>query len=177
MVNVVCNAVCTDDGTNNPAAATYLKNSIVSLASAVGDELEKILFTNIRDIPEEFQKIMSRHNIKIMFCPFDYFRYQENIPWKLAFYKLNAIKWACEKLHFEKLMLLDTDTVCIKPLDVVFNECRSLMLYYVGLSSQCTDHKVYIDEWKRFFDEDFVGNYWGGGVYLRFKDMFDRFYK
>ena len=68
--NIVCNAVCTEGENYTSSAGVYLKNAVVSLSSVLGSDIERILLTNIRDIPDEFITVMNSNDIKIIFCPF-----------------------------------------------------------------------------------------------------------
>ena len=109
----------------------YLKNSICSLFSAKinNPDCDSILITNFK-LPEKYMNELNDLNIKTYLFPFDRFVFPDNMAWSLAFYKLCALSYVIQELNYDNICLLDTDTVCVKPLDSLWDECRENILLY-----------------------------------------------
>ena len=145
---------------------TYLKNSFVSLKSAQisNPEYEAALVTNIK-VSEEFKKFFLENNIKIYFCPFDYFRFEQNYKWALAFFKLCALKYVVD-LEYDNYLLLDTDTYVQSSLEDMFEECKTkILLYDIQQRLTNEDCRIFNQEYNKLSGKyDYPTNY--GGEFL-----------
>lgn len=160
MKNVIMNAFAISPekcgGANiqsNNSVTVYLKNIYVSLKSAKlknpGDDV--VLVSNF-DIPEPFQSQLIRTGVQLKRCEFNQFVVPSEFTWSLAFYKLCALKYIIESKEYEKILLLDTDTVCVGSLSEVWNEAeKSLLLYNV--------HSQFNDDVRRNINMDFIKLY------------------
>lgn len=116
---------------------TYLKNSFVSLKSSLiqNPDVDAILFVN-EDIPLKYKEKFEDNGIKVHKIEFSEFILPKEFNWSLAFFKLEALKYAVQNLAYEKYLMLDTDTFVVNQLEDLWIECNNGILLYD------VDHKV-----------------------------------
>lgn len=88
----------------------YYKNAIVAAVSAKNNnpEAEVIFISNI-EVPNNVKSVFEYYGVSTYQCSFNCFRFDNDYPWCLAFYKLCAIKNAINQ-HFQNILCLDIDT-------------------------------------------------------------------
>lgn len=117
------------------AADVYVKNAIVSLASAKIQNPGAVCILNCNfNVSSEFQKTAGEAGIRIDFVPFGKYKSKEEFPWAITQYKFDSIAHMLEVMdEDDRMVLLDTDTVCMRNLDEVFDEAgQALILYAVN---------------------------------------------
>lgn len=148
---------------NSQSKDDYFKNTVVSLCSIQGDSVDKILVTNDENIPDEYATILDNHGVKVMECSFDTYVFPKGTPWEYGFYKICALEHVTEYCTYDKILLLDADTLCIRPLDEAFwRDVDTVMLYRLPASIEQSDRRTFLDECHRFFSNQNVLEYYGG---------------
>lgn len=139
MKNLVFNALAFKDGfqtstqieNNSKKFETYIKNSFVSLISCKlkNKDCDVFLLTNI-DLPIKYKDLFEKNNIFIKKIAFDEFTLPKEFTWSLAFFKLNALKYAIDNLNYDNYLMLDTDTFITNSLDDLWSEAQNGILLY-----------------------------------------------
>jgi len=114
------------------AMEVYLKNAIVSLASAklCNTDVTCILNTDF-PVPKSFQEIAEKANIELHTVPFGRFKSKEEFPWAIAQYKYDSMSYVADLMGDDDCMvLLDTDTVCTQNMGEIFEEAKNFLLLY-----------------------------------------------
>lgn len=151
---------------SNLNSKTYIKNTIVSLATIKGRDVDKLLITNNINFADEYLELISFYNIKIIECPFDNFLFPKGTPWQFGYYKICALNYIVRNYQYEKYLLIDTDTISIRPYDEIFwDDIENVCLYYLPMSLSYRDRKTFIHEMRRFnniknpkyFGGEFIG--------------------
>lgn len=139
MKKVIINALCKSD-TRTPNMVrvpqdeyfnVYLKNSFVSLVSAKrnNSDSDVALIVNF-EISKEWHERFKKNNIKIFKTEFKNFLVNKSTKWKGAYFKLEAINYILETQKYEKILLVDTDTIFMKSSNEIFEEAEKYILLY-----------------------------------------------
>ncbi|MBE5895306.1 MAG: hypothetical protein E7285_06530 [Lachnospiraceae bacterium] len=112
----------------------YMKNIVVSLTSAKlknpADEV--MLITNIT-VPQPYASLLDEAGISVRKVPFDCYLVPKRFSWSLAFYKLCVLRYLAEQTEYEKILLLDTDTITMHSFEHLWKEAEhGLMLYNIN---------------------------------------------
>ncbi|WP_143449101.1 hypothetical protein [Lachnoclostridium sp. An196] len=132
--------------TVDKAMDVYLKNAIVSLASAkqYNPNAVCILSCNF-DVPGYLRTIAERTGIQIHTVPFRKYESKEEFRWAITQYKFNAIEHVLELMDKEDCMLvLDSDTMCTKKLDELFSEAANSLILYPTAHSYSQEKRAEI---------------------------------
>lgn len=139
MKNMIFNALAFKDGFQTSTqieniskkTETYIKNSFVSLSSCKlkNKDCDVFLLTNV-DLPLKYKTLFENNNIFIKKIDFKDFILPKEYTWSLAFFKLNALKYALDNLDYDNYLMLDTDTFITNSLNDLFLECRDGLLLY-----------------------------------------------
>lgn len=123
--------------TTNSVIETYLKNSLVSLASAKhkNSQADCFLFVNV-EVPDILYKEYTKFGVNIIRISFDKYKLSNEFTWALAFFKLKALDYAVSNLDYDYFMLLDSDTYTVNSYKDIWLEAeRGILLYDI-------DHRV-----------------------------------
>ena len=163
MKNIIMCAIASDNGQYCETVESYIQNAFTALKSAKinsDDQTECILVTNIAELPLFYSNLFKNNNIQILYHGFESFLFND-IPWKLAYYKLDALKFMMT-LSFEKIILVDTDTLFIRDTTMLFEEVDEILLYKCPFSLATNDRKVFLNEARNFFNNQLNLEYFGG---------------
>lgn len=143
----------------------YLKNATCTLVSAkhYNPCADVALITNT-DIPDVFQGIFNKNQIKVFNEPYDDFLF-EDCPWTLAFYRFNALTHILKKYsHYKRIIMLECDMYVQANLDNVFIECeQNILLHDLEHSLDNKSYKGFMSEVEYFTGErNFMVQYEGG---------------
>lgn len=142
----------------------YLKNAYVSLKSAkmCNPNTDVVLVINF-DMPDCFTKVFLDAGIIVEKCDFHAFRVPDHFKWSLAFYKLCALKFLLENRDYDKILLLDTDTISVHDVDDVWEEAEeSLLLFNVhSLYHNDVRENIRLD-YEKFYNERRNLQHYGG---------------
>jgi|GEM_PF-741103 len=159
MRKIIINAYADLDGyssspqlRNSFSRETYLMNSYASLYSAKQSNLDIdcCLITNV-DLSINWRKRFENARIRVIKIDFNIFRLSDDFKWALAFFKLCAIKYACDELNYDKYLLIDTDTIVNETLEDLFDEIENdsdIMLYDIGHILTHKDRQIIINNYE-----------------------------
>ncbi len=116
------------------AVEVYLKNAVVSLASAKISNPDAVCILNCDFAPPDWlASVAEQAKIQIHQVPSGTYRSREEFSWAVTQYKFDSMGDVLG--HMEEgdcLVLLDSDTVCVRGMEEVFEEAaHSLVLYPV----------------------------------------------
>ena len=112
---------------------TYLKNAAVSLVSAKAhnpnDDVALIFNCSL---PEKWREFFNENGILLWHVDFNCFVLPDHFCWTQAYYKLCATRHVCENTGYERVLMIDCDTVTVRPFDDLWAESdHGLMLFTV----------------------------------------------
>ena len=93
------------EGSNaNLGSEVFYRCIVVSLVSAKqkNQNCNAALVTNTA-VPEPYAAQLSQAGIRVIACPFDNYRFEADLDWSLAYYKLCAMQYLLETEHYENL--------------------------------------------------------------------------
>lgn len=156
----------------------YMKNIFVSLRSAKlqNPEDEAMLLTNCH-IPGEYEELFERNGIRVQVIPFDSFVMPRKFVWSLAFFKLCAVAYAVRKLDYDRILLLDADTVTVHSFAELWEEADyGVLLYPVGHSFHHHDREAIRADYRGLYPEK-AGNivHYGGEFICGNREALKRF--
>lgn len=122
---------------SNNSAAGYVKSTLVSLASARRENpgCDIALYCN-EPIAAKYAKVADRLGVKVRVVPFDDYVFKSGLTWRLAFYKLCALKHALGE-GYDSICLMDTDTWSRGPVTDLLGSQGGVFM--VGLESHLAD--------------------------------------
>ena len=157
----------------------YLKCSMVSLITAKyhNSNCDVALVSNI-EIPKKFKKLLNKYDIKIFYVDYDKFRFNKEMEWSAAFYKLCAIDYVINNLEYEKYLILDTDTYVIDDLSDLWLEAdKKILLFDIQHSLSNKQAQKMNEEYFMLYNEnEYLTNY-GGEFICGKKDLLKEFMK
>lgn len=159
----------------------YLKNAFVCLATAKhwNPEDRVMLATNITP-PKAFVDLFEAHHIEVCVIPFSKYKVpSSNVPWGLAFYKLNALDYLSKQTDCEKFAMIDTDTVTVRSYHEMWHDAENyLLLHQVIHSFENSNERIMQNELKQILNLNNEPIHWGGelicGTVERVRDMMTR---
>ena len=98
------------EGSNaNLGSEVFYRCIVVSLVSAKqkNQNCDAALVTNTA-VPEPYAAQLSQAGIRVIACPFDNYRFEADLDWSLAYYKLCAMQYLLETEHYENYLMLDS---------------------------------------------------------------------
>lgn len=118
--------------TVDDAMNVYLKNAIVALASAKiqNPDARCILNCNF-EVDAILKTIAEQAGIEIHLVPYGAFRSNETFSWAITQYKFDSMAYVLGLMEAEDCMLLlDTDTVCVREMSEIFDEAKQALVLY-----------------------------------------------
>ena len=120
------------------------------------------LVTNI-EIPENYKKILFANKILIFQEDFDEFRFDYDIKWALAFYKLCALSKIVKKYEYKYYCYLDSDVYISNSFENVWLECdQHIMMYDINHGLGTPNYKTFVLEGEAFLSEKVLLTQYGG---------------
>ena len=74
--------------------------------------------------------LLSQAGIRVIACPFDNYRFEADLDWSLAYYKLCAMQYLLETEHYENYLMLDSDTFTQRGYQDIWREAAEAVLLY-----------------------------------------------
>ena len=142
----------------------YMKNVYVSLCSAKGKNPQDdvALVTNC-DLPSKYADQFIRDKIQIIKIEFNDFILPKTFVWSLAFFKLCALKYIVNNTNYEKILLLDTDTITVHNYKELWLETvHGLLLYNLNHSYENNGRQNIVNDYKRLYKDDKNIVHYGG---------------
>ena len=133
----------------------YMKNIVVSLVSAKkqNPKDEVMLVTN-REIAEPYHTQLLSNGVKISLLAFDRYEMPKRYAWALAFYKLCALEYLSGLEAYDKILLVDNDTVTMGGLQELWQEAEyGLLLYPVGHSFLHQERNLIRQDYQKLYPE------------------------
>lgn len=138
----------------------YLKNSFVCLYSAklYNKTAKCILFVSF-ELPLEWKERFEKAGIEIEFVEFGGYTIGDEFNWGIVQYRYDVMKRLCEMLEDnDKVVMLDTDIVCVGELNQVFDELETRMLLYdVQHNYELVDRRNICNNYRKIY-QDIVGD-------------------
>ena len=141
----------------------YLQNSLVALKSCkhFNKDTEVALVTNLK-LEQYRSNLFQKNGIKVFEVKYNAFVFEKEYGWSLAFYKLCALKYIAN-LHYENIVLLDTDTYTQRTFEDIWKECeKNLLLCDISRGLYNRDYKVFCNEAQEFLSTTEYLTRWGG---------------
>ena len=120
------------EGSNaNLGSEVFYRCIVVSLVSAKqkNQNCDAALVTNTA-VPEPYAAQLSQAGIRVIACPFDNYRFEADLDWSLAYYKLCAMQYLLETEHYENYLMLDSDTFTQRGYQDIWREAAEAVLLY-----------------------------------------------
>ena len=120
------------EGSNaNLGSEVFYRCIVVSLISAKqkNQNCDAALVTNTA-VPEPYAAQLSQAGIRVIACPFDNYRFEADLDWSLAYYKLCAMQYLLETEHYENYLMLDSDTFTQRGYQDIWREAAEAVLLY-----------------------------------------------
>ncbi len=170
--NIICVPLAFREGANTGVNIsgdvfnTYLKNACVALVSAkhYNPDSEVWLVTNIsiKNIPDEYIRVLSRRKIVVTEVPYDSFCFPDNYEWSLAFYKLCVLNYLSNQ-DFNNVCYIDADVYVQGALTPIWEECKdNILLYDINHGLHVRDYRMICEEFKAFCGHDNYPAHYGG---------------
>lgn len=143
----------------------YLRNACVSCYSAkkYNPHCDVAFIHNSRKLPDEISIFLKKHGILDLIQPFDHFTFPPEYKWSLAFYKLSVLYHLAFDMKYQKVLLLDTDTIFLGNIDAIWSITEEqLMLYNVQHSLELDVFQKRLKEYKQLYDSNSILPVWGG---------------
>lgn len=118
--------------TVDDAMSVYLKNAIVSLASAKiqNPDARCILNCNF-EIDAHLKAVAEQAQIELHQVPYGAFKSREEFAWAITQYKYDSMAYVLGLMEEQDCMvLLDTDTVCVRNMAEIFEEAKYALILY-----------------------------------------------
>ncbi|MCD8013368.1 MAG: hypothetical protein LUG99_09360 [Lachnospiraceae bacterium] len=145
----------------------YVRNSFMSLISTKksNEDVDCAIVTN-RPLMAPYDALFRNNGIRNIIVPFDEYCVPKDFVWSYAFYKLCALKHIVYEndYDYDILLLLDTDTLVMRPLDYLWRELGPDRVFLYNLHRQFM-HPVRNEIEKIYFDIYGTHEYveqWGG---------------
>jgi hypothetical protein len=142
----------------------YMKNAYVSLYSAkVQNPQDDLALVTNCELPSKYKELFTKANIQIIKIEFNEFIMPKTFVWSLAFFKLCALKWIVNNTDYEKILLLDTDTITIHSYKELWLEAQhGLLLYNIKHSYGHKDRQIMVHDYQRLYNNDKNLVHYGG---------------
>lgn len=134
---------------------TYMKNLVVSLVSSKKQNPEDEVMLVATDMPmSPYKEMLEKEGIKIKIVPFDEYVMPKDFPWALAFYKLCVIKHLSREKEYDKLLLIDTDTITMGSYSDLWQEAdHGLLLYSINHTYTHKDRMVIKEAYNNIYPD------------------------
>ena len=113
-------------------AARYSTAALWSALSAQNRKTRIAMqpFVTNTAVPEPHAAQLSQAGIRVIACPFDNYRFEADLDWSLAYYKLCAMQYLLETEHYENYLMLDSDTFTQRGYQDIWREAAEAVLLY-----------------------------------------------
>ena len=132
----------------------YLKNSYVCLKSVKlnNPEVKCILYMSFQ-LPSEWENRFIQIGVEIRYIEFGGYKIGEECNWGIVQFRYDVMKHLCDTLDDDdKVIMLDTDVVCVGSLEQAFSELDDRMcLYDVQHNLELIDRKNIIDNYQAIY--------------------------
>lgn len=117
------------------AVEIYLQNATVATISLKknNDGCEVVFVSNIA-FDNEYIELMKKEGVNIKLIPFDCYRFRDNYPYCLSFYKLCVLRHYIDS-KYKKIVLIDADTYCHGSLNSIWRNLSESAIAYDRLGS------------------------------------------
>ena len=153
------------DTIQHNASMTYLRNACVSCYSAkkYNPYCDVAFVHNLNHLPDEISAFLKQHGILDLHLPFDHFTFPPEYKWSLAFYKLSVLYHMAFDTEYQKVLLLDTDTIFLGNIDAIWSITEEqIMLYNVQHSLELDVFQRRLEEYRQLYDSNSILPVWGG---------------
>ncbi len=154
-----------DEKNVDKAMNIYLKNAIVSLCSVKihNPEIECLLYVNF-NVEKSIHDLLYRFGIKIILLDFGDHSIGDQYNWNIVNYRYDVMRNLCNFINdSDRIIMLDTDTICINKLTAVYKEIGShLLMYDVQHSLDHKDREAIINNYKKLYGCDSIITHYGG---------------
>lgn len=110
----------------------YLKNSYVCLRSVLlnNPNIKCLLIVSF-EIDKKWRALFDKIGVEIIYVKFGGFTIDDKYDWGIVQYRYDVLQYLCNYLKADdKIILLDTDVVCVGKLDEVFAELTERAMFY-----------------------------------------------
>lgn len=157
------------------AMDVYIKNAIVSLASAKIHNPDAVCILNCNfEVSSGLKAVAEKAGIRMDQVPFGKYESKEEFPWAITQYKFDSMAHVLEVMKDSDCMvLLDTDTVCVRNMDELFEEAEhALVLYGINHGYQQEKRQNMIFNYKELYGSE-CGNlvHYGGELFAGSRTM------
>ncbi len=134
---------------------TYMKNMVVSLVSCkLRNKEDCVCLATTSEPVEPYKSMLEKAGVIIRIIPFDSFLIPKDFPWALAFYKLCVLDFFIKEGGFDKLLLIDTDTIAMDSFGDLWDEAgHGLMLYPVNHTYNHRDRMIIKEAYNSLYPE------------------------
>lgn len=136
----------------------YYKNIVVALVSAKKNNptCDVALVSN-QDVPPQYNDVLSRNNIIVINCPFESFRFADDYPWALAYYKLCALKKVLD-FGYDHYLMIDSDVFVQNDIKMLWNWTSDyLVMFDTGETTERWQNEMHL-----FLNNNTFVTHWGG---------------
>lgn len=139
-------------------SAIYYKNAMVALISAKKNNPDcDVAFVTNHPVPLQYQNLMRQNDIMHLDCQFTSFRFQDDYPWCLAYYKLCVMKRVLE-LKYGNYLMIDSDVFVQNNISMLWNWTRD----YLVISDTNETTERWQNEMHRYLSNSTFIPHWGG---------------
>lgn len=134
----------------------YMKNIFVSLKSAsINNPNDEVALIVNKELEKKYLKNFEENNIKVIVIPFKKYVMPKQFKWALAFFKLCALEYVVNNLDYDKVLMLDADTVTTGALRNLWDEARyGILLYNVNHNISHKARQLIIQDYKKIYNLD-----------------------
>lgn len=136
----------------------YYKNAVVALISAKRNNPDcDVAFVTNHTVPSQYLILLSQNDIFCIDCQFTLFRFKDDYPWCLAYYKLCALKRVLE-LNYDNYLMIDSDVFVQNNISMLWN----WLPYYLVMSDTNETTEKWQNEMHRYLGNQIFIPHWGG---------------
>lgn len=148
--------------------SAYMKNLTVALISAkLNNPNDEVMLVCTSEPFSPYKEMLSDAGIIVKNIPFDSFIMPKEFPWALAFYKLCVMKHLSMENDYDRILLMDTDTVTVRSYEEMWKEANhGILLYDICHPYDHKDRAIIKEAYNNLYPEktDNVIHY--GGEYI-----------
>lgn len=163
--NIICNAFTLQEGGSACAQMAgesgeelediYMQNCFVSLCSAKRcNPQDDVMLLATRPVPEKYRMLFEKNQIQVQVIPFDSFVMPDDFAWAPAFFKLCALRYLTEHTGYDRILLLDADTITMHGYEELWEEAEhGVLLYGVGHTMRHHDRALIRDDYRKLYPD------------------------
>lgn len=138
--------------------AIYYKNAVVALISAKRNNPDcDVAFVTNHAVPSQYMNLLTENGILSIDCPFTSFRFKDDYPWCLAYYKLCALKEVLE-LNYDDYLMIDSDVFVQNNISMLWNWTPD----YLVMSDTDETTEKWQNEMHSYLGNQISIPHWGG---------------